>query len=339
MSRVAAAGHVCVDLTPRATSLPLAPGRLSEVGPLTVTLGGSVANTGRALAALGHAVTISARVGDDDLGGIAAGHFARTPGIAGSPTVTAGHATSYSIVLEADGADRSFWHHVGANARFDGTETEVDGADIVHLGYPSLLPRLVEDSGAGLRSFLARAKAAGATTSVDLAVVDSASPVDWASLLASAMPLIDVISPSADDLRSALHAPRATAGEFVDLLLSWGAGVAAVSDGDRGLIVGAADVARLSDGGRALAPVAAEWQDARIHEPAARLRRLITTNGAGDAATAGLLSGILYAEPPASAARHATHAAAAVIQGDPLATPPTAVTTDRRITDDHEGAL
>lgn len=334
MSRVAVAGHVCVDLTPRAARLSIAPGELSEVGPLAVSLGGSVANTGRALAALGHAVTVSTRVGDDDLGAIATDHFARTPGVAGHPTVTAGHATSYSIVLEPDGADRSFWHHVGANARFDGTETEVDGADVVHLGYPSLLPLLIEDTGAGLRGLLARAKAAGATTSVDLAVVDADSPVEWTSLLTSVMPLIDVISPSADDLRSALHAPGATAGEFVDLLLSWGAGVAAVSDGGLGLVVGAADAARLGDGGRALAPLAAEWSDAHVHEPAARVRRHVTTNGAGDAATAGLLSGILHAQSPASAARYATTAAAAVIQGDPPSTTPAAVAAD-----EHEGVL
>lgn len=318
MSRVTVAGHVCVDLTPRAARLSITPGRLTEIGALDVALGGSVANTGSALAALGHAVTISTRVGDDDLGAIAAARFARTPGVEGSPTVTAGQATSYSIVLEPDGVDRSFWHHVGANAAFDGTETAVSDSELVHLGYPSLLPRMVEDGGGGLRAFLDRAKAAGATTSVDLAVVEEGSPVDWRAVLTAAMPLIDLISPSADDLRSALHAPRATAAELVDLLLSWGAGVAAVSDGSRGVVVGTADEGRLSDGGRALAPLAPAWAGARIHEPARALRRRITTNGAGDAATAGLLSGVLRGESPASATARATAAAAAVIQGDAL---------------------
>jgi sugar/nucleoside kinase (ribokinase family) len=314
MNRVVVAGHLCVDLAPRARALSLEPGLLTEVGPLDVSLGGSVANTGRALVALGHEVTLAARVGADDLGRIATEHLGRT-GLLGAPTTTPGASTSYSIVLEPDGADRSFWHHVGANAMFDGTEASVD-ADVVHLGYPSLLPALCENDGAALRAFLSRARRTGAVTSVDLAVVDPSSPVDWRSVLATAMPLIDVITPSADDLRSALGDARATAPELVELLLGWGAGVVVVSDGARGLSLGAADADRLRASGDALACLADEWAHARVQQPANTLRKHVTTNGAGDAATAGVLSGILRGDSSAAAAARAVRVAAAVIEGD-----------------------
>jgi sugar/nucleoside kinase (ribokinase family) len=314
MSRVVVAGHLCVDLSPGARTLSLEPGRLSEVGPLDVSLGGSVANTGRALVALGHEVTLAARVGTDDLGRIATEHLVRT-GLRGAPTVTPEAATSYSIVLEPEGADRSFWHHVGANALFDGTEASVD-ADVVHLGYPSLLPALCEDDGAALRALLTRVRTNGAVTSVDLAVVDASSTVDWRSVLETAMPLIDVITPSADDLRSALGDPRASAPELVELLLGWGAGVAVVSDGARGLSLGAAASGRLRSSGGALACLADEWAHARVNQPARALRRHVTTNGAGDAASAGVLSGILRGDSPSITATCAVQAAAALIEGD-----------------------
>jgi sugar/nucleoside kinase (ribokinase family) len=278
-----------------------------------------VANTGRALAALGHSVTIATRVGDDDLGRIAADQLSRT-GLGGAPTITADAATSYSIVLEPEGSDRSFWHHVGANALFDGTEPTL-GADIVHLGYPSLLPLLVADDGAAIRALLARIRTSGAVSSVDLAVVDPSSTVDWHSLLRGMMPLTDVVTPSADDLRSALRQPQATAAELVELLLGWGAGVVVVSDGAQGMTLGAGHVRRLTAAGAVLARLADEWAEVRVHQPAWPLRRHVTTNGAGDAATAGVLSGILAGRSPAETVEGAARTAAAVIEGDVSAAP------------------
>lgn len=312
------AGHICVDLAPGLLHPTVVPGQLIEVGPLSITLGGSVANTGRALAGLGHEIEISTRVGADDLGRIVAAHLSDLPGVTGAPTITPGATTSYSIVLEPEGQDRSFWHHVGANLCFDGTEAEVGGASLVHLGYPSLLPGLIGDEGEAFIDFLLRVRAAGATTSVDLAVVDThtqAIRTDWETVLRRAMPLIDVISPSADDLRSALGLVDASAAELVTLLLSWGAGVVAVSDGSQGITVGAAERGRLEQAGAALGPLAGTWASGRAKEPARRVHRITTTNGAGDASTAGLLSALLRRESLSRAAERATDAAVRVIEG------------------------
>lgn len=313
MSRVEVVGHLCVDLRPQIKTMAFRPGQLAEVGPLAVSLGGSVANTGYALATLGHRVDYAARVGADDLGAIAAEHLARS-GLHGAPTTTQQAATSYSVVLEPDGADRAFWHHVGANALFDGTEAAAD-ADIVHVGYPSLLPALVAGHGKPLRRLLERIRRCGGVSSVDLAVVDPTDKRDWAALLQQAMPLIDIVTPSADDLRSALHAPNLVANELVDLLLDWGAGVAVVSDGAQGLWLGAASVARLRASGPVLSRLADTWGDHRTHQQSRRLRRRLTTNGAGDAATAGMLSGILCGESPDAALSRAADTAALAIEG------------------------
>jgi sugar/nucleoside kinase (ribokinase family) len=324
MSRVVITGHVCVDLRPTADRLEIHPGHLSEVGPLHITVGGSVANTGVVLARLGHDVEVSARVGDDDLGAIATRWLSGVPGLEARMTATTAASTSYSIVVEPGDQDRSFWHHVGANALYDGTEPDLDGVALLHLGYPSLLPSLTRDGGANLRRMLERARAAGATTSLDLAVIDpgaESAAIDWRSLFADILPLVDVITPSADDLRTALGIKDATTADFTDLLITWGAAVAAVSDGAAGLHIRISNAQRLARSGTALAPLADGWADQSLQVAARMLQRKITTNGAGDAATAGFLSGLLRGLSPAECAQLSTASAAAVIQGTPLPSP------------------
>src|SRR5205823_1161954 len=116
------------------------------------------------------------------------------------------------LVLEPPGIDRSFWHHVGANAECDGTAFELTGVELLHVGYPSLLPAMTADGGEPLVALFARARAAGITTSLDLAVVDPASPaarLDWSALLRRVLPLVDVLSPSVADVRTTFRGPGA----------------------------------------------------------------------------------------------------------------------------------
>ena len=71
MHSIAVAGHLCLDITPlQADRAQIDPGSLFDVGPLSVTLGGCVANTGGVLADLGAVVVPYATIGDDELGGL-----------------------------------------------------------------------------------------------------------------------------------------------------------------------------------------------------------------------------------------------------------------------------
>src|SRR5690348_2717080 len=115
------AGHVCVDLVPGLSHVPqVRPGELAEVGPLAVRAGGCVANTGGDLAALGAPVQVVGDAGDDELGALLVGLLAARGVRTGQLRRVPGRSTSYSLVLQPPGRDRSFWHHVGANAGFDG---------------------------------------------------------------------------------------------------------------------------------------------------------------------------------------------------------------------------
>ena len=141
------------------------------------------------------ATRVCARVGNDPLGEIASSP-ARRGGIdLEDVTTTAGAATSYSIVLQLPGRDRTFWHHPGANAEFTGREVNLAGVDILHVGYPPLLPALLADDAAPLLNLLKEARSRQITTSIDLAVVDPrsrAADVGWRRVFARIMPYVDI---------------------------------------------------------------------------------------------------------------------------------------------------
>lgn len=187
MLKISVAGLVCVDLRPQLDdSARLAPGRLIEIGPLSMQLGGMVGNSGVNLLDLGAPLRLECGVGDDELGQFVRESLsARGADIGGIRSVT-GVGTSYSLILEPHGVDRTIWHSIGANAMFDGSEVDIDGVDILHVGYPALLPALVANNAAPINALLTRARAAAVTTSVDLSFVDTASAaaeLDWGSIL------------------------------------------------------------------------------------------------------------------------------------------------------------
>ncbi|MBM0224261.1 carbohydrate kinase family protein [Micromonospora sp. ATA51] len=246
MKRAVVAGHVCVDLVPELTRLAeLTPGQLTDVGPLRIRPGGCVANTGCGLASLGAPVRLAADVGDDDLGRLVR-HMLVASGADLSGVLTVAGATSYSVVFDAPGGDRSFYHHLGTNAQFDGSGIDLSGVDLLHLGYPTALPKLYADDGAHLVDLLSRARRCGVTTSVDLSTVDpgsDAAAVDWQTVLTKALPYVDVFTPSVDDLTAL--GPVASGGEPVARTmgrsaLGRGAGVVLLTDGPSGMYLFAA---------------------------------------------------------------------------------------------------
>ena len=122
MKPVIVAGHVCVDLTPAFDTSPtMEPGRLIAVGPLALVAGGCVSNTGLALASLGVPTQLVASAGADELGRVLVALLATSAADATGIACLDGRGTSYSIVIDVPGRDRTLWHHIGANAAFNGS--------------------------------------------------------------------------------------------------------------------------------------------------------------------------------------------------------------------------
>jgi len=322
MRSVVVAGHVCVDLIPGVPGrAATAPGELLEVGPLTLAGGGCVANTGGALAALGADVVVVADAGDDELGAVLVQLLRACGTRTDQVRLRRGRSTSYSLVFEGGGRDRSLWHHVGANAEWDGTAVDLTGARLLHVGYPSLLPALIADGGRPLEALLGRARAAGITTSLDLAVIDPASAAareDWPALLGRVLPLVDVFSPSVEDVRTALRVEQGVElRETARMLLELGPAMVLLTAGPAGLQLSTGDAARVGTAG-GLLEGRAGWSDQEhfVAPPRVDVR---TTLGAGDAATGGLLFGLVEGLDPRRSLDLAARTAAARVAGAPLA--------------------
>ena len=351
--RALVAGHLCIDFFPTLDRQPgLEEGALYAIGPMQARCGGSVYTTGVTLARLGVEVQLAAAVGNDLLAGLLT-QLLRAEELDTTQFAVANTSTSYSIVTQAPGRDRTFWHHVGANEAFDGSGLDLAGVDVLHVGYPSLLRRMCEDDGQRLVDLFRRARALGCTTSLDLAVVDTGDPGRvrrWSRFLERVLPVTDIVTPSVDDLSSALEwvpaDPLDVQREQAERLLAWGCAVVLLTAGASGLLVATADAGRLSSTGR-LAPLLQSHACMRHLEEAVPVEHVDGTTGAGDVATAGFLAGLMQGEGPVAAARLAALAAARHVAGVPPcaqgddATPaaPRATAVRQERTTGHHGGI
>jgi sugar/nucleoside kinase (ribokinase family) len=313
--RVVVAGHVCLDVIPRLWTDPgrraLRPGALDLVGPATLAVGGSVGNTGVALRRLGLRPRLVARVGDDPFGWVLTGLLGeRIPEDDLHLITVPGGQTSFSLVFNLPGRDRSIQHSSGVNETFvadDVPDEALDGAALLHVGYPPLMAAMIADDGLELRRLLARARTGGAITSLDMASANldpGETPVRWRTLLEQVLPDVDVFLPSLGEaahlLRRRVRRGRDGApaldsvARLADELVAMGVAIAGIKLGEHGLYVRTAGAARLATRGGLLAP---EWAERELYSTVFETE-VAGTAGAGDTTIAGLLFGLLTGMTP-----------------------------------------
>jgi len=341
-----AAGHICLDLIPQlneSQSRPedlFSPGRLVQVGPATIALGGSVANTGLALHRLGIATSMMGKVGDDLLGGtILQALRSQQPALADGMIVSQGEASSYTVVINPPGVDRCFLHCPGTNDTYVAADFAMDrlaGARLLNFGYPTLMQGIFSDGGIGLAERFEQIGQQGLLVSLDMGMPDPASAagrVDWAAWLARVLPAVDVFLPSLDEVLLMLDRPRfeqlvqdaqggnpaaaadgALLDDLADRLLSMGAKIVVLKLGDQGLYL------RTSDSVAQLAQRAAwtgfgwdNWQNRQLLAPCFSVP-VVGTTGSGDCTIAGFLAGMLHGLSPEETLRGAVGVGACNVQ-------------------------
>jgi sugar/nucleoside kinase (ribokinase family) len=345
VSEAIVAGHVSLDLFPRLYApVQLEPGRLVSVGPASFSTGGVVSNTGLALHRLGVPVRLIGKVGDD-LFGEAVRRALDEHGLAQHIVVAPGQATSYTIVINPPGLDRSFLHCAGANETFgaeDLPRERLAGARLLHFGYPPLLPRIYAERGAELREIFSGARDEGLATSLDMCALDpetEAGRLDWRGLLTDCLPLVDVFGPSIGELAYMLGADPSGSYDLPRLrrlgrqLIEMGTAVAMIKLGASGLYMRtSADIARIDAFCDRLGLRALDWTDVELLCPCFVPRTVAGTTGSGDATIAGFLAALLRGADPAAAATAATAVGACSVEAlDPTSAIPSWSAIEERI--------
>ncbi|GAA4082545.1 carbohydrate kinase family protein [Nocardioides kongjuensis] len=194
--------------------------------------------------------------------------------------------TSASVLPVRPDGERPAWHCIGANGAFtlDDLPADVlDGVTHLHLGGPEFL------GGDAAAELLARARAAGITTSLDVLAPGDPDMLAW---IAAALPHTDHLLPNDEQVLGFTGA--ATLAEGALALVAAGAGCVAVTQGARGALVATAD---------------------GVTEVPAYAVEVVDTTGCGDAFSAGYLRGLSLDRTPAEAAALGCATAAQVAQG------------------------
>ena len=341
------AGHVDTDIHP-AMPLPpeglqalLVPGKLVEVGPAHVTTGGAVSNSGLALHRLGFRTLLVGKIGNDAFGRMVLDNYRQFgQDLADNMIIDPGAVTSYSICITPPGIDRMFWHCPGANHTFyaaDVSDELMRSGDVFHFGYPPLMRSMYADGGKELVTLFRRAKEAGLTTSLDMALPDPDSEsgrVDWAAILGRVLPYVDLFVPSLDETaymldpvrgpqireQSAADVPlggcdAAEVERLCDRLIDMGTAVVMLKLGRQGAYLHATgDAARLAACGRARPADTAARRGAAL-QAACFTVKVAGTTGSGDCTIAGFLAAVAQGLGPAEALRMAVAVGSTSVEG------------------------
>ena len=345
--RVIVAGHLCVDMTPAFLSGfhgslqdIMLPGKLTQMGPMTFSLGGAVANVGLCLKKLGSDVRLVGKVGDDPLGQMIIREMKKS-GAAESVVCSAGTSTSYSIVLAPPRHDRTFLHNPGANDSFSADDIdvrEIDDADLFHFGYPPLMRRMYENDGEELIRIFREVSGRGAVTSLDMAAIDpqsDAGGADWRKICERVMPYTDLFVPSIEELLYILDQDawfalnEAAAGRDVttildldrhvrplaDQLMEMGCRVVLIKCGAAGIYYRTAEKTALEAMCRRLGLSAETTGGKEGFEESFLPEKTVSAVGAGDTAIAAFIASLLAGCPIEKCARYAAAEGACCVAG------------------------
>ncbi|GIV08054.1 MAG: PfkB family kinase [Fimbriimonadales bacterium] len=266
MSPIASVGILVADVVAKPVNHYPERGICAHVERMELHVGGCASNTGLALAKLGLPVRVVGKVGQDAFGDFILNtleqHGVDTRGVKRSTTAT----TSSTMVMVHPDGERSFIHHMGANAEFcpdDIDWSQIADCAIFHLAGAYLMPLVDGEPAARL---LQEAKRRGMTTCMDTTWDSSGQ---WMRLMAPCLPYLDYITPNYGEasMLTGETEPEKIAQRFVDA----GVGTAVIKMDSRGCYV--------------------RTRESAFHMPACQVE-VVDMLGAGDCFTAGWLAGV-----------------------------------------------
>jgi sugar/nucleoside kinase (ribokinase family) len=197
MIDVACVGILVADVFARPIPRLPAEGELTATAGFVTSVGGCAANVAVALRILGREVRVAGKVGTDMFGdfvisdlkrhGIGIEHVRRT----------ASHSTSGTVIFSVEGEDRRYLHCIGANSDFTLTDIDdslLDNVRVLYVGGYLAMPAFEPHH---LASLFEKAKHRNLTTVLD--VVMAAGTEFGLEHLAAALPFTDYFLPNQDE--------------------------------------------------------------------------------------------------------------------------------------------
>ena len=173
-------------------------GKLTLVPCLEIHLGGLAAVTATVLCQLGAKAAFIGKVGVDGFGDYVVSALSRTGVDVKALARTPDHATSATVVHISSDGERTFLHHIGANAHLGENDVDFDmvsKAKILHWGGPAILPGL---DGAPIGRVMQKARSMGLVTSMDTCYDGNGV---WLPLIEPALPHLDIVMSSLEEAR------------------------------------------------------------------------------------------------------------------------------------------
>ena len=342
--KVISAELICLDITPafpeRINSADiLSPGKLIEMGKVTLSSGGAAANTGLAMKLFGSDVTIMGKIGRDAFGDMLC-EILESHGIDIRMIRSTGEDTSYTVVLAIPGIDRIFLHNPGANNTFTADDIPKDAlsnADLFHFGYPPLMKAMYRNDGSELIRMVKMIRNSGCAVSLDLAAVDpgsEAGSADWKRILESVIPYLDFFVPSAEELcfmldRNRLNEwktransrditeildPEKDISPLADMCMALGCRILLIKCGSAGILLRTARAEILDEISDRAGLDTILWADRDIFEKPYIPGQIVSATGAGDACIAGFLTSALNGDIPEDCLHIAAAAGASCVE-------------------------
>ncbi len=266
MRKIASVGILVADVVAKPVSHYPERGICTHVERMELHIGGCASNTGLALAKLGLPVSVVGKVGQDAFGDFIMNTLQQygvdTRGIRRSSTA----ATSSTMVMVHPDGERSFIHHMGANAEFCPDDIDwslIAACEIFHLAGAYLMPQIDGEPAARV---LKEAKARGMTTCLDTTWDSSGQ---WMRLMEPCLPYLDYIMPNYGE--ASMLTGETEPERIAQRLLDGGVGTAVIKMDARGCYV--------------------KTRKTAFHMPACTVE-VVDMLGAGDCFAAGWLAGV-----------------------------------------------
>jgi sugar/nucleoside kinase (ribokinase family) len=343
------AGYFCLDIAPDLSHMPegqfralFQPGRLLQIGEAKFAGGGVVSNTGLVLNRLGTPTHFIAKVGDDPFGRALCEIVAeQDPGLLEGIQINEAGSTSYTLIFDPPGVDRTFINFTGTNDTFSIVDIDFDviaKAHLFHFGYPPGMRQFYLNDGDELVALYEQVKALGTTTSLDTSFPDptrEGGQVNWKYLIQRTLPFVDIFEPSVEELLFMLRPDTyqtlantsggliaavtpALLADLSDELLDLGVKIVLIKLGERGAYLRTAGKGAMQQLGNASPPDLSYWSNQELWAPCFEVE-VAGTTGSGDATIAGFLSAFLRNASPQQALTMAVAVGACSVEGlDPL---------------------